>query len=230
MQVLSGETKRGEKIRIVIGFNKCLQESLDWTTQSDTGAAITQGFAISVVFLVRAETIPRGRNMEKQLLQFQGKKALTRIGTASVGGRNSRGSGPLTFTAKKKRPGCFAAGGVAQEPGVKTCWKQPLNLSPCSSNISHNTLINAGRRPFAAEPGRNLSRASHVLLRGNIRRAPDCRNSWWPGSNKAALGSPTQLSTSANSHPMNFAVTLVNSQPCHFVSARTHSASFSLKI
>lgn len=72
MQVLSGK-KGGEKIIIVIGFNKCSQETLDCTTWSDTGAAITQGFAISVVFLVRVETIPRGRNMEKQLLQFQGK-------------------------------------------------------------------------------------------------------------------------------------------------------------
>lgn len=58
--------------------------------------------------------------------------------------KNTRASGPLTLMAKKKQPSCFVVGGVAPETGVKTCWKQPLNLSPSSSNISHNTLIIAG--------------------------------------------------------------------------------------
>lgn len=73
----AGECKRclGKKTgKDCHGFNKCRQETLDYTTQADTGADITQGFAISVGFLVRVETILTGRNMEKQLLQFQGKK------------------------------------------------------------------------------------------------------------------------------------------------------------
>lgn len=81
--------------------------------------------------------------MEKQLLQFQGKNP-DKDRDSECRRENGRGSGPLTLIAKKKQPGCFVVGGVAQETGVKTCWKQALNLSPSSSNISHNTLINAG--------------------------------------------------------------------------------------
>lgn len=96
-------------------------------------------------FFVRVETIPRGRNMEKQLLQFQEEKNPDKDRDSECRReKNTRASGPLTLMAKKKQPSCFVVGGVAPETGVKTCWKQPLNLSPSSSNISHNTLIIAG--------------------------------------------------------------------------------------
>lgn len=128
---------------------------------------IIQGFAITVVSF-RAETTLRGRNMENNL-QWE-KKILTRV---------------YGWCRREKYQGEWAAHscaeGIIQETGVKTRQKQPLNLSPCSSNISHNTLINTGI-VIICEAGRNLNRASH-----NIRCAPDCRNSW---CDQGAIASP----------------------------------------
>lgn len=58
------------------GFHKCLQEVLDCTTRTDTGAAITQGFAISVFFFFLSEwkQFPEEETWKNNFCSFKKKK------------------------------------------------------------------------------------------------------------------------------------------------------------
>lgn len=55
------------------GFNKCLRETLDCTARSDTGAAIAQGFAISVVFWSEWKQFPEEETWKNIFCSFKEK-------------------------------------------------------------------------------------------------------------------------------------------------------------
>lgn len=137
-----------------------------------------QGFAIIVVFLQGGYKSQR-RKHGKQLAE---RKILERNDGVG-GGENTRGSGLLTLLRKKKKKKKELS---YRKRDRKHVGNNLLTYHPLRQTSATTTWLTQDSS-LSVGQAHNLSRASHVLICGNIRRAPDCRNSWRPGSNSLPL-------------------------------------------